>query len=276
MNEDGVKNLLYTWLKREMGSPHVFKINFDVDFVTGNLIDGNFDGSDMDQVAFDTDQATTLKAVAASIQKTLAVFKAIVTGAREITVYGATNGSNVVVVGPTVTGGASQALATLTDIQDPVFVEVIFSDQNAPRPNYPYAVVRFDSIVQIGCDEIRAIDPETNIANIGGQRRGTVSVSYFGPSPMQEIMKAYNSLEKETVEDLFFANRVAILQKNSVQNLTEMLETNFEEHTFFDFYIGFAENIEDYLGIIQDVELTGKYNDTPIGQVIVGPKVIGP
>jgi len=94
-------------------------------------------------------------------------------------------------------------------------------------------------------------------------------------STFRLIAKAYNALEKQTVHDQLAASGIAILEKNDVQNLTGMLETIFEERASFDFFIGFADNVEDDLGIIESVELTGQLSGGITGDIIVGPTVIG-
>jgi len=275
VNETSLKLALYTWLSGALGQSHIFTLTFNADFVTGNVINGSFDAEAIAPVSFTTNHTTTLQKLAEEIQKRAEIFKATVTGARQITCIGAENGDTITVVGPTVTGGATQPVATVSTVTSPILVTVIFADQNSPRPPYPYAVVRLDTMVKIGWDEVREIDPDTNIATIGGQRRMTVSVSYFGPKPLEEIAKAYNALEKQTVHDQLAASGIAILEKNDVQNLTGMLETIFEERASFDFFIGFADNVEDDLGIIESVELTGQLSGGITGDIIVGPTVIG-
>jgi len=270
-----LKPALFTWLTRSLGEAHTFTITFDTDFVTGNVINGSFDAEAIDPVSFDTDHDTTLLALAAEIQKRSTMFKVTVTDARELTCIGSVNGNTITVVGPTVTGGATQAVATVVTTTAPILVVVIFADQNSPRPNLPYAVVRIDTIIDVGFDEVREIDSVTNIATIGGQRQATVTVDYFGPNPLVEITKAFNALEKQNVLDQLSASGIAILDKNDIQNLTDMLETIFEERASFDFFLGFADNVEDDLGIIESTEVTGEYSGGITGVIVRGPLVIG-
>jgi len=133
VNEEGMKQTLRSWLAGALGSPEIFTIDFDVDFVTGNLIDGNVGGV-LATVPFAVDQATTLAALAKEIQKKAAIFKARVTGARQITCK--VNGNGLSIAAPTlvVTGGAAQAEATFETTQEPVSVLVIFEDENGPHP----------------------------------------------------------------------------------------------------------------------------------------------
>ena len=76
---------IYQWLTKSMGKEEIFTITFDIDFVVDNLIDASFDGQAIDQVAFDTDQATTMQLLAEAIQKTNSILACIVTGQNELT-----------------------------------------------------------------------------------------------------------------------------------------------------------------------------------------------
>lgn len=275
MNQTTFKQALYDWLSKNIGVQHVFTIDFDIDFVTGNLIDGSFDAEAITQVPFNTDQSTTIQDLANEIQKRVKIFKATVTGQKQITCIGKLPGDDIIVVGPTVTGGVTQPVATISTVTPALSVNVIFADQAAPRPDYPYAVIRVNSIRRYGWDEMRSIDPVTNIANFGGQRGGTVSISYFGSNAFERISDAYNSLEKQTVTDSLYASGIAIFGKNDILNLTSVFETKFEERADFDFLIGFSENFEDDLGIIETAELTGTYEGAKNGDIIIGPQIIG-
>jgi len=269
MNQSSLKTALYNWLSVALGTQHVFTITFDADLITGNLINGSFNGTAIAQVSFDTDHDATIEAFALAIQKLAVVFKAEVTDNREITCTALTPGVEIEVTGLLVTGGISQAVATVATVTEPVAIPVIFSEQNAPRPSpYPYATLRVDSFIKLGWDETRSMD-DNGIATIGGQRRATVSVHYFGTDPFTQITQAYSSLQKQTVRDAFSAAGIAIIQLNDIQNATTMLETAFEPHTTFDFFVGLADNVEDDLGIIEAVEVTGQ-----VGDVVVGPNTI--
>lgn len=272
MNESSIKSLLYSWLSASLGERHVFTITFDSDLITGNVINGSFDAVAFTQVAFDTDHDTTMIALAEEIQRHAEVFTAEVTDDREITVTGYDPGNEITPV-VTVTLGVSQAVAAFADVTEASLPTIIFADQNSPRPIEPYAVIRLSNVVKIGQDEFRDLQDD-GIVTIGGQRRMTVSVSYFGTNPLQEISKAYNSLDKQSIQYLFQNAEVAIVEKMEIQNLTSMLETRFEPRAFFDFWISFADNIEDDLGIIEQVELTETIDGGSTGDIIIGPEII--
>lgn len=270
MNETTIKAALYAWLSASLGLQQTFTITFSADLVTGNTVNASFDAIAIPAVAFSGTHAATLAALADKIMRTAPIFTAYVTGAREITCVGAVYGHTVVIVGPTVTGGASQAVATVATTTAAQAVKVGFADQkpvsssvtgNAPRLLYPYATIRIMDYRRVGWDGIRMKDLSNNIANIGGQRQATVRVECFGNNAVSMASQAVTSLSKRTVLDLLSVAGVAVQDKNPVQNLTAMLETVFEERAVFDFNIGLADSVEDDLGVIEKVELAGEIDD---------------
>lgn len=278
MNEAAIKTALYTWASRAMGLPSIHVIDFDIDFVTGNLINGSINGVAWAAVAFDTDQGTTLQALADELWASQKVMKALVTGARQITVYGAINGVDLVFLGPTVTGGASQAVATVTASQNAVLIPIIFGDQNSPRLDYPYGVLRLNSSRKLGWDEVSLPDPISKVVTVSGQRQATVSFHFFGDKPaegvhstlMEEIGKARQSLMSEWAYLIFKPARIAINEILPTQNVSAMLETIYEEHAVFDFMIGFSESFEENVGLIEQVAVGGEVDGSIVPDNIIG------
>lgn len=98
---------------------HVLTIDFDIDFVTANLIDLTIDGIPVTQTPFDTNQTTTINNLAANILAHTSVATATVTGARQITVTSSILDVLLVITALAVTGGASQAVGVVTTLIDP-------------------------------------------------------------------------------------------------------------------------------------------------------------
>lgn len=88
-------------------------IVFSADIITGNSIACTIDGTALTATAFDTNNATTLAALATKIQATDGVSTAVSDGTHTITITAQNAGLPVSITGVTVTGGASQATATI-------------------------------------------------------------------------------------------------------------------------------------------------------------------
>lgn len=262
------------WLERSLGTPEVSILQFSTAFTLGQTIDITINTVPITQVTASATMGETMQSLLFSIQDHPDILMVSITSANELIIVGQINGKALTINSYLVVGAGTLPTMQKTVSTTAVSIPVIFGYQNAPRPDLPvYAAVYFDSLNKIGWDEIREID-QNKIANIGGQRTATISVHYFGPNPMQEISKAYNSLEKGTILDILTTNGIAVLEKNPIQNVTEMLETSFQNHSAFDFSIGFAENYFDDLGTIEQAELTGIYNNVDGESFQNGPDLI--
>ncbi len=139
----------------------------------------------------------------------------------------------------------------------------IFARQNSPRPQKPYATIQLQSLSMMGQDELRSID-DSGIATIGGQRKMTIDLNIYGPDALGLMHQAQSSLSKQSVLDAFYESEIAIWNVGDAKDLTALLETNWEERAQMDVFIGFANNINDDLGIIEKVDLSGQINNTTI------------
>lgn len=110
-----------TVFARQSAEVEVFTIDFDVDFVTGNTINGTVGGSAIAAVPFNTDQATTIQDLADAIALlTDIVASAVVTGQNQITVTGAVEGQDVSSdTDFTVTGGLTIPVDTENNVSGP-------------------------------------------------------------------------------------------------------------------------------------------------------------
>jgi len=270
MNQTEMYTTLKGWLDTAMGTPDIFTITFSANFVSGNLINGSFNGDAFEQVAFTTNQATTMQLLAASMRKSEHLLSATVTDTDEITCVGFTNGVSVSVTGPTVTGGASQPTSSVSHIQTPIQVLSYAEDQASPRMNYPFATFKVLSVSPVAWDQYEPVDPVSGIQNIGGWRRVAVRFQYFGDNFMSEMLKAFQSLQKREVISYFSTRGMVINEKGSVQNLSEMLETKWDPRASFDVFFGIAENMSDKVGVIETVVMEGEFSGG--GEIIdVGP-----
>ena len=81
---------------------------FDDDFVDGNVIDLDINGSPITSVVFDTDQETTMLALASEVMTKNAVDTAEVISERVLRITASDEGNELIVTGIIVTGGLTQ------------------------------------------------------------------------------------------------------------------------------------------------------------------------
>lgn len=111
-------------------------VTLDADLVTGNDIDITLNGSALATVSFDTDHLTTMQAIVDLLEAQDAVKTATISGAddRVITIQ-ADEGFTVTVNDFDVTGGASQATATIDNVTEDEFYGVALRIQNKENLN---------------------------------------------------------------------------------------------------------------------------------------------
>lgn len=135
-------------------------------------------------------------------------------------------------------------------------ITVIYADQNAPRPDKPYATIRIISENKLGGNDEGATVDDDGIQSFCGQREAAVSLNIYGEDAFDSMKLALNSLSKPSIlEDFFYNDDIAILNKGDILNLTDVLETEFEERAQMDLLVGYAEEYTDDVGYIETVEL---------------------
>ena len=127
---------------------HESTLTFDIDFELGNLINLLINGNPITQVAWDTDQATTIANLATAIQASGLVLSAVVTPTKIITIVA---NSNIIISLEDIvtTGGSNQAVgvqATTETFQNQTPVEALTAIKIVNDDWYflLYAIGRYD------------------------------------------------------------------------------------------------------------------------------------
>lgn len=168
--------------------------------------------------------------------------------------------------------------------------KIIFLDQRGDRPDKPYAAIKLISGPKVfGHDDQRAPDPGmTDDFLISGQRQYLCSVNvysslnpddkYTGPGANQIMSDVRDSLEKITVYTALNNAGLGMTNRPAVQNLTQLLEDQWEERAQMDVEFCIASNIGDSPGTITKVKVSGTVSGQVgnTGIVTVGPEVDKP
>jgi hypothetical protein len=106
---------------RKSVEAEVFTVTLNVDFVAGNTVSGQVNGSAITPVAFNVDHNTTMIAFAAAIQALSNVATAVVTAPKVITVVGQNVGEQLtgITTSFSIAGGAGQAVITVANVTGP-------------------------------------------------------------------------------------------------------------------------------------------------------------
>ncbi|NIQ92379.1 MAG: hypothetical protein GWN93_26735 [Deltaproteobacteria bacterium] len=142
-------------------------------------------------------------------------------------------------------------------LQKEIGATVIFAEQGAPRPSsFPYGSLRIQSINQVGGDDaLRDVDAQGKQKTYG-VRSAVFGVAVYGPGATALLEKALGSLHKPTVrEELYYTYGISAIDDEGIINLTELLETDWEERAQMDLMVMYAIEQEDDVGLIEKVEI---------------------
>lgn len=168
-------------------------------------------------------------------------------------------------------------MTTRANIEDAVYTwvqvstgqTVIFAEQGPPRPDTPYLTIKVNGPVSVGFDEGRGLAdptgaPDPAVQTYRGEREVSVSVQAFGAGALDYARAAARALSTETTRSQLAA--ASLFHRGivpAVNELTELLETEFEERAQFDATLGFAEEYTDDVYLIEDVEGQGTFENPP-------------
>jgi hypothetical protein len=108
-------------------------LTFDADFVTGNTIDLDVNGTSITQVPFDTDQATTLANLISAIDALTGISAVAGSGARDIDITVDDALENITVDNVIVASGASQAGSSVVYNSVDIFEGIAALRHNQPK-----------------------------------------------------------------------------------------------------------------------------------------------
>jgi hypothetical protein len=147
--------------------------------------------------------------------------------------------------------------AVVTWLSDATSKTVILANQGTPRPARPYLTVLISSVRTVGGEDARAISA-VGVQTIYGDREVSVSVQAFGAGALDLARAAALALNKETVRQKLATSGLCPSGITPiVAELTELLETDFEERAQFDAVLALGETYTDTVGLIEHVEGEG-------------------
>lgn len=136
----------------------------------------------------------------------------------------------------------------------PTGVLVIFADENAPRPSKTYLTIKVVEKHSVGQPHY------TNTNSAGVQQLSwdedvSVSVQSFG-SNAYDILDALSAdFKRESILELLQSSDIVVRSIDTVRNLTELLDSVFEQRASVDLVFGIAQSINDTVGWIESVEV---------------------
>lgn len=167
--------------------------------------------------------------------------------------------------------------ALYTWMQRETGLTIIFAEQSKQRPQLPYGSIKFvNPAVRVGGrDEIRIQGENSTVV---GQRTTLASLNIFGKNANDVMSKLLTSLDRPDVIDLFSEAGMSHVGETGPNDLTELMETQYQERSQMDLSLMYTDTQDAKLGFIESVEITNEVkvgpDQEPINEVttINGPE----
>jgi hypothetical protein len=127
-------------------------------------------------------------------------------------------------------------------------VPIIWSDDNGDRPSTTYISFKLPTIKGVGVD----IELDTEVV---GNRDFVLATQSFGSGAMDNLETLKMSLSKISNILLLRAVNIAIVSQGSVNDISMLLDSRWEERAQCDFNFRFAQIDSDDSGAIQHINI---------------------
>lgn len=144
--------------------------------------------------------------------------------------------------------------------QVPSGMPVIWWQPNAPRPvvsgvNVPYVTLFLSSVTAVNQDWSSSEADISGIINMKGDRQFTVSVEAYGADPLTLLENIRTSLQKQTVLDMLRVGGIAFYASLTINDLTDLVDSQFERRAQLDILFGIAQIYTDNPGYFDEIEV---------------------
>ena len=139
--------------------------------------------------------------------------------------------------------------------------KVVFEDQSAPRPAKPYISMKVSSIVDIGQEDARGSIDDDGDSIFTGNREFTLGMSSYGDDALNVLSMLRDSFNSPTELQTLRDNGVVFVDQLLFTDITELLETIWEERGQFDILMRTTSLSTHQVGIIDRVFIDSTYRD---------------
>lgn len=155
----------------------------------------------------------------------------------------------------------------------PLTVPVIYYQPNAPRPEVPYVTLHILSSVSIHQDWSDNNINNAGILSMKGDRQFTLQIQSYGGDVITRLESLRTSLQMQSVLDTLRDEGIAFYQSFQINDITELVDSEFEKRAQMDILFGIAQTYNDNVGFFEEVELQEKlYNS--LGQVVYDENIL--
>lgn len=143
---------------------------------------------------------------------------------------------------------------------------IVYGRQNAPRPARPYITIIVNTVNDSENSSVGDPDDE-GIAEIVSDRRVNASISAYGSGSINIINNLRLSLEKVRVQESLRGAKLSFIRvAGGFDDTSEVVGSEMEERGQMDVEFRCAGIVEDNLGLIEQVDVVGIFEDARTGE----------
>jgi len=138
-------------------------------------------------------------------------------------------------------------------------ITVIIANQDAPRPEEPYATVHVTPSNKIGLDRVTyANDTGSDLdETIEGHRTLTASLNFFKKGAANNASTFKTKLQGNEQISFFKVNGLGFVSANEIKDLSEVIKNLWEERVQFDLVFHALSNFTETVTAIEEANIEG-------------------
>jgi len=134
----------------------------------------------------------------------------------------------------------------------------IRAKQDAPRPPGAYADVDFLSDTSVGWEQHELEDNTGDLDitdTITGPREMMMSIGFYKDGAIDNCRKVRTAVTRESIQELFSQGGIALGRRSDVREISEPLESGWEERAQFDIVLNTTGSDSDIIRSIRSVDI---------------------
>lgn len=134
--------------------------------------------------------------------------------------------------------------------------------KDAPRPTGDYGDIDFVSDTGLGWEQFEYENriADSDLDNTSkGMRQIMMSIGFYRDSSIDNARKVHSGLVRESVQALFREAGIGLTRRSEVREISESLESGWEERGQFDIFLSAVGTDTDIVRSIETVDMAGEF-----------------
>lgn len=134
--------------------------------------------------------------------------------------------------------------------------------KDAPRPTGNYGDVDFVTGNDLGWEQFsrkdRTVDDDIDVT-IEGLREIMMSIGFYRDNAIDNARSVRSGVVRESIQSLFSAAGIGLIRRSEVREISESLESGWEERAQFDIFLSAVGTDTDIITSIASVDIEGEF-----------------